>query len=422
VPKCEEPIASSWLVPVVVVLTLAAIVARPRGLGEAWAAAAGGAAMLLLGAVAPADLLAIGRETADVLLFLLGMMVLTWLVEQAGVFDWLADRVAGLAGGSGPRLFALVFALAAVVTALLSLDVTVLVLTPIVYALTTRRRLDAVPFMFACTFVANTGSLILPISNLTNLLVYSGLRLDFGAFAARMWLPNLVAVLVNVGVFRWLFRDRLPARFAPSADDLPPADWWFRVAALALTATLVALLTAGLTHWPLAWPALAGGGLLLAIGLLGRRVELAASVRSVSWPLFVFVIGMFVLVRGFEHTWLERLAIHVPSEPLPALLLAVVGNAVGSNVVNNVPMTLLSLPFVARAGPSVRDALAYGTLLGANIGPTLTTYGSLATMLWLALIRKRGLDVTTAEYLRVALVTTPLVLAAATLALWVTLR
>ncbi|MFN8592005.1 MAG: ArsB/NhaD family transporter [Thermomicrobiales bacterium] len=411
-----------WLVVGVTLLTLGAIVARPRGLGEAWAAATGGAAMLLLGAVVPADLLAIGRETSDVLLFLLGMMVLTWLVEQAGVFDWLADRVAALAGGSGPRLFALVFALAAVVTALLSLDVTVLILTPIVYALTTRRRLDALPFMFACTFVANTGSLILPISNLTNLLVYSGLRLDFGAFAARMWLPNLVALLVNFAVFRWLFRGSLPARFAAATDDLPLVDWWFRSAALILAATLMVLLVAGLVHSSLAWPALAGGGLLLLIGLLGRRVGFGATARSVSWPLFVFVIGMFILVRGFEHFWLEQLAFHLPTSPLPALLLAVGANAIGSNIVNNVPMTLLSLPFIAHAGAGVQEPLAYGTLVGTNIGPTLTTYGSLATMLWLTLIRKRGLDVTTGAYLRVALVTTPIVLVATTLTLWVMLR
>jgi arsenical pump membrane protein len=411
-----------WLVLAVALLTLAAIVVRPAGLGEAWPAAAGAAAMVVLGAVGREDVWAIAGETGDVLLFLLGMMVLTWLVEQAGLFDWLADSVAELASGSAPRLFALVFALAAVITALLSLDVTVLILTPIVYALAVRRRLDAVPFMFACTFVANTGSLLLPISNLTNLLVYSQLGLGFAAFAARMWLPNLAAVATNFAVFLWLFRDRLPRQFDAASEDLPPRDWWFGTASLALGSTLAALLGSGLTRRPLAWPALAGGGLLLIAGLVGRRVRLADARHAVSWSLFVFVVGMFVVVRGLAHVWLDRLDPRPPADPLPALLLAVLANTLGSNVVNNVPMTLLSLPLIARSGEHVREALAYGTLVGANIGPTLTTYGSLATMLWLALIRKRGLDVSTAEYLRVALLTTPVVLLAATLALWVTWR
>ena len=208
-----DPGLLQWAVLGVIALTLLTIVIRPRGIGEAWAAAGGGLAMLALGAVRRDDILAIGHETADILLFLLGMMLLTWLVEQAGVFDRLADTVALLARGSTRILYVLVFVLAALVTALLSLDVTVLILTPIVYALVTRRRLDALPFMFACTFVANTGSLVLPISNLTNLLVYSQLRLDFAAFAGVMWLPNLVAVVVNLIVFLLLFRDRLPLRF-----------------------------------------------------------------------------------------------------------------------------------------------------------------------------------------------------------------
>ncbi len=412
----------AWWVLIVVIVTLVAIITRPRGLGEPWTAAAGAAAMVLLGVVSPGDVVAVLRETADVLLFLLGMMVLTWLVEQAGVFDRLAELVAGLASGSGRRLFGLVFLLAAVVTALLSLDVTVLVLTPVIYALATRRRLDALPFMFACTFVANTGSLLLPISNLTNLLAYSQLGLGFGAFAARMWLPNLAAVVVNLGVFLWLFRARLPDRFDPAPAALPPADWWFRAAVVALTATLAALVALGLAHRPLAWAALVGGGLLLLIGLASRRIHLGEAAAAVSWSLFVFVVAMFLIVRGFEHAWFAGLDLRLPTRPLPALLLAVGSTALGSNIVNNVPMALLALSFVARTHGPVREALAYGTLVGANVGPTLTTYGSLATMLWLTLIRKRGLDVSTAEYLRVALLTTPAVVLAATLALWMVLR
>jgi len=411
-----------WLVGVAVVATLILIAVRPRGIGEPWLAAGGAVALLLLGAVGPGDVWQTLAETADVLLFLLGMMVLTGLVERAGVVDRLAEGVAGLAGGSGRRLFALVFALGAVVTALLSLDVTVLVLTPIVYALALRRRLDALPFMFACTFVAHTGSLLLPVSNLTNLLVYNRLDLGFAAFAATMWWPSLAAVGVNLLLFLWLFRRRLPDRFDPAPDPMPAVDWWFWAAAAILGATLAGLFVSGLAHRPLAWAALAGGGALLAVGLGGRRVGLGEVVASVSWSLFVFVVGMFLLVRGFERVWLDRLDPRLPAEPLPALLTAVVGNALGSNVVNNVPMTLVSLSLLPRADGAVRDILAYGTLVGANLGPTLTTYGSLATMLWLALVRRRGLDVATAEYLKVALLTVPPVLTAATLALWLVLR
>ena len=411
-----------WVVLGIVALTLLTIVVQPRGITEVWPALIGGGAMLLLGAVSLPEALEVLHQTADILLFLLGMMVLTWLAEQAGVFEWLAESMARLARGSGPLLYTLVFLLAAVVTALLSLDVTVLILTPIVYALSQRRRLDAVPFVFACAFVANTGSLVLPISNLTNLLVYSRFQIDFLQFVKVMWVPNLAAVLTNLLLFFWIFKGQIPRRFTRRSSYQTPDTWWFHAAGSTLTVTLVALLLSGLTRQPLAWPALGGGAALLLIGLVGRQVKLPQVNAAISWPLFGFVIGMFLVVRGFEATWLEDLHFTLPREPLPALLLAVGGTTIGSNIVNNVPMTLLALPFIARTEDHLREIMAYGALVGANIGPTLTTYGSLATMLWLTLIRQRGVRVSTTMYMRVALFTTPIVLLVATLALWLVLQ
>ena len=411
-----------WAVLGVVVATLVAIVLQPGGVGEAWPAALGGTAMLLLGAVTPADALEVLHQTADILLFLLGMMVLTWLAERAGVFEWLAESMARLAHGSGPLLYALTFLLAAVVTALLSLDVTVLILTPIIYALSQRRRLDAIPFVFACAFVANTGSLILPISNLTNLLVYSRFQIEFLAFAGTMWFPNLVAVGTNMAVFFWIFKGQIPRRFTQRSTYVTPTNWWFHASAVTLAVTLVALLLSGLAHLPLAWAALGGGGVLLIFSLVGGQVRLPEVNGAISWSLFIFVIGMFLVVRGFEQSWLASLRFALPHEPLPALLLAVGGTTIGSNIVNNVPMTLLALPFIARTQDHLREIMAYGALVGANIGPTLTTYGSLATMLWLTLIRKRGVKVSTTMYMRIAIFTTPIVLLTTTLALWLVLR
>jgi arsenical pump membrane protein len=173
-----------------------------------------------------------------------------------------------------------------------------------------------------------------------------------------------------------------------------------------------------LTHHPLAWGALAGGVALFAIGIIGRRARPVQIAREISWPLFIFVIGMFLVVRGLEHAVLEGAITSLPTDPAQALITGAITAAVGSNIVNNVPMTLLALSLADRAAGDARSAFAYGTLLGANIGPTLTTYGSLATMLWLTLIRKRGRNIKTSEYLRVGLLTMPLVLIAATFTFW----
>ena len=377
--------------------------------------------MFVVGAISIADIEAELRKSADILFFLLGMMVLTAVTERAGVYEHLAEWSARLARGSGTLLYANVFILGAIVTTLLSLDVMIIVVTPIVYSIAVRRRLEPMPFMFACTFVANTGSLLLPISNLTNLLVFNDLNLGFVDFVRTMWLPELAAVGANFLVFRWLFRRSIPKRLPVGIEDpLPVTDWWYAAAAIGLALTLAGLFISGIVGIALSFAALAGVGVMLIIGRLSGRVALGEVRKEVSWPLFAFVIGMVLLVAGAEQTFLEGVTLRTFSDPRIALLVAAGASAIGSNIVNNVPMTLLALPFIHSSVEESRRSLTYGTLVGVNIGPTLTTYGSLATMLWLTTVRKRGLQVSTLLYLRVGLVTMPIVLIATLLALLIT--
>jgi arsenical pump membrane protein len=410
------------LAAAIVVATLACVLGRPRGISEAWSAAAGGIAMLAIGAISLHDARIELDRSADILLFLLGMMVVTAVAETAGVFEHLAEWSARLARGSGTLLFVNVFLLGAIVTSLLSLDVMVIVITPIVFAIAARRRLDPLPFMFACAFVANTGSMLLPISNLTNLLAFHEADLAFGDFVRTMWLAEIAAVAANLLIFRWIFRHSLPRHLPEGIEDpLPAADWWYWTSAAVLTATLIVLFALGLAERPLAYGAIAGAIVLAGIGIARRRVEPGKLAREVSWSLFPFVIGMLFVVAGAERTFLANFEPPLPSNPHLALIAAAVMSAAGSNIVNNVPMTLLSLPFVSDLSGERREAAIYGLLAGVNIGPTLTTYGSLATMLWLTLVRKRGLNVPTMLYLRVGIVTMPLVLLAAILGLLATL-
>lgn len=415
----------------IMVAAIALMLARPRGLNEAWSVLAGAVVMLLVGLVGVDEVPGILRETADVLLFLAGMMLLTGIADRAGVFEVLAERVAALSRGNGQALYVLVFLLGAAVTATLSLDVTVITLTPVVYALTKRRGLPPLPFMFACTFVANTASLVFPMSNLTNLLLYAPLDLSFARFTRVMWLPNLVALLTNLLLFIWLFRRDIP-RLIPAvvpneADpdvprDLLPAGRWVAVAGGALGATLLALFTCGWAGYPLWWASGAGALVLLGAAAVTRRVTVQQVVDDLSLPLFVFVIAMTVLVRGVEHALLADLVLPVPDGTLPMIAGAVATGTVGSNLVNNIPMTVLARSVLETLPEGQQPVLAYATLVGVNIGPALTTYGSLATMLWLTLVRKRGVDVTTRHYLRMSVLTVPVVLLTTTLALWIAVR
>lgn len=414
-------------VTAILFLTIALIVIRPRGLDEAWAAVGGAVAMLLCRFVSFGDLAQVTREVADVLLFLVGMMILTAVVERSGLFDLLALWTARAARGSGPLLFIGVFLLGFAITALLSLDVTVLVLTPIVYALAARLRVKALPYLFVCAFVANTGSLLLPISNLTNLLAYGLLGLGFANFARLMFWPQIVALAVNIGAFFLIFRRDLPRRFdrrsLPSGPEgMDPR--FLRVSAVTLGLVLLALVVAGVRAWPIAIPALLGGVALAMIAIGWRKVAPRAIVSEVSWSLIPFIIGMFTLIRGVERAWLAQLGggPTFANHGLPDLLLVAFGTGIGANLVNNIPMIGAAIGLLGNATPAAREPFALAAVLGANLGPTVTPFGSLATLLWLTIIRRKGEQLSTLAYMRVGILTAPPTLLAATLVLWLVLR
>jgi arsenical pump membrane protein len=300
--------------------------------------------------------------------------------------------------------------------------VTVIVVTPIVYALTQRLEIEPLPYLFACAFVANTASLFLPISNLTNILIYDLLHLSFVQFAAVMFLPNLAALAVNVGIFFVIFRGQLPGRFATTAltDDAPPSG--FAIAAIGLALVLAALLAFGLLALPLAIPACIGAAVLVILAAAQHRMTRRDVVGSVSWSLFPFVIAMFTVMRGLERAWLPHLHTMPTGHGLGTLLAIAFGTGVGANVVNNVPMIAAMITLLRAVATPVPEHLAFATLIGTNIGPSVLTFGSLATMLWLALVRKRGVEVSARAYLRIGLLTTPPMLLAATVTLWLVLR
>src|SRR5579872_4186868 len=209
--------------------TLVLIITRPRGITEA-AAALGGAIVLLLGGyVGPLDVVGVLGGEWNVYGFFLGLMTISALADQAGVFDAVAHLAASWASGSARRLYIGIFLVGVVITAFLSNDATALILTPVVYALVTRLRLPVLPFMFACTFIADTASFLLPVSNPINIIVLDALGGGLGTFLRFLLLPALFCIAGNIAVFAWLFRRDLRLRFDPGAITAPPHPAQFRV-------------------------------------------------------------------------------------------------------------------------------------------------------------------------------------------------
>jgi arsenical pump membrane protein len=308
-----------------------------------------------------------------------------------------------------------VFAAAAGTTAVLSLDATVVLLTPVVFATAARLRISARPHVYACSHLANSASLLLPVSNLTNLLAFERSGLSFTRFAALMALPWLAALAVEWVVLGRAFRSDLEA----AASERPVRGVRVPVPRFALgvvAATLAGFALSSLVGLAPVWVAAAGA---LALAVRERRGP-AGLIRAAEPPFLVFVLGLAIVVRAAgDHGLQSAVDALVPhGSGLLALLGVAALAAVVANLVNNLPATLIVLPVVAASGPAPVLAM----LIGVNVGPNLTYVGSLATLLWRRVVHAHDESTDLGEFLRLGALTVPPALAACTLALWLASR
>ncbi|MEN3585106.1 SLC13 family permease [Streptomyces sp. ZYX-F-203] len=395
-------------------VVLGCAVARPRGLPEAATAVPAAGVVVAAGAVPLADVAEEAARLAPVLGFLAAVLVLAKLCDGEGLFraggSWMARRAAG----RPRRLLAQVFALASVVTAVLSLDATVVLLTPVVFATAARLGARPKPHVYACTHLANSASLLLPVSNLTNLLVFTASGLSFTRFAALMAGPWLLAIAVEYVVLRRFFAVDLAAGARALAETSSPDPPVFAMVTVA--GTLLGFVLASAMGADPAWAALAGAMVLAVRGLVRRRTSPAAIVRAAD-PLFLaFVLALGIVVRAVVDNGLDSLLTRVVPQgtDLAALLGVALVAAVLANLINNLPATLVLLPIAAAAGPEALLAM----LLGVNIGPNLAYTGSLATLLWRRIVRAHDTEVDLGEFTRLGLLVVPPALGLSVVALW----
>jgi arsenical pump membrane protein len=407
--------------------------ARPFRWNEAHIAMAGAGVLLLLGLISPADACFTLIRDWNTFLFFLGMMGLSALAESAGLFDWLAVQAARLAGKSAARLFLNVFLLGSLISMFFSNDATALILTPIVYVLVTKLRLPVLPYLFACTFIADSASFLLPVSNPINIIIISRFPVDLLTFLRLLFLPSLVVIGINIGIFFLLYRDQLKGGFdirrLPSAVQTVKHKAYFRFTCGVLAVTAVAYLIASAVQLPLSLVAMGGAVILLIGSLSWRQTSLRQTARRISWSIFGFIGGMFVVVRAIEDTGLTTMfgnwLIHLSGgTSLGAVMVGTAGAALGTNLINNVPMAVVmisALGGIQHASPAIQHGFIAATMFGCDLGPNLTTVGSLATVLWLLILRKRNVDVSGLDYFRVGVLVTPLMLLAGAVTIWLLL-
>ena len=338
------------------------------------------------------DAVATLQRIWPVVAFLAAVTVVAELADVAGLFEAAASRAARWARGRVLWLWLLVVVIATATTVLLSLDTTAVLLTPVVLALAARLELSPVPFAMTTVWLANTASLLLPVSNLTNLLAVEKTGWSAARWAAALWLPGLVCVVVSVVVLWLLHRRELRGRYATDLAVPDPDDGLLLRLSGVVCAGLGVAVAAGAAPWVAAG---AASVVLLAAFAVRRRKDLSFRLAPVG--LAVTTVSIFLVVAALDRHGLGSLlrtaAGSSSAASFPDLLRAAVTGAASSNAVNNLPAYLAVEPAVVPAVAGGDPARLLALVVGTNAGPLVTVWASLATLLWRARCSARGVHI-----------------------------
>jgi len=405
-----QPPVSLWVTWGIAAAATAGVIIRPFSWPEFIWAAAGAVLLVLLGLLSFGDALTGVEKGTDVYLFLTGMMLLSELAREQGLFDWLAAKAAQKAKGSATRLFTLVFGVGAVVTIFLSNDATAVVLTPAVAAVVRAAEAkEPLPYLFICAFIGNAASFVLPISNPANLVIYGSHMPPLLQWLPRYALPSLLSILATYALLRWTQRKRLQQQVS-SEIEVPELSGAGKMAALGIVATACVLLASSAFGIQLGLPTFLAGVATAILVLVVAKCSPVSVLKNISWGVLPLVAGLFVLVEALEKTGVTNdLAglLHglvQRSATLAAWATGIV-LAVGCNLVNNLPAGLVAGRVVEIA--DVPDHVRAAVLIGVDLGPNLSVTGSLATILWLTALRRDGQSVGAWQFLKLGMLVMP---------------
>lgn len=425
------------LAALIFVVTLAFVIWQPRGLGIGWSASVGALLALALGVVHLSDIPVVWNIVWNATATFVAVIIISLLLDEAGFFEWAALHVARWGNGSGRRLFAFIVLMGAVVSAVFANDGAALILTPIVMAMLVALGFSpaaTLAFVMAAGFIADTASLPLVVSNLVNIVSADFFGIGFNQYASVMVPVNLVSVAASLVVLFLYFRKDLPATY--DRDSLKPPNLaikdlaTFRAGWVGLAMLLLGFFVLEPMGVPVSAVAAVCAAVLLAVAARGHVISTRKVVMGAPWQIVLFSLGMYLVVYGLRNAGLtsalagllDRLAADgVWSAALGTGFLA----AGLSSVMNNMPTVLVGALSIDQSSATglVKEAMVYANVIGCDLGPKITPIGSLATLLWLHVLARKGTTIGWGQYFRVGVVLTVpvLVVTLAALALRLTL-
>ncbi|MFA5426949.1 MAG: arsenic transporter [Sulfurimonas sp.] len=407
--------------------TLLFVIIQPRGLKIGTTAIIGAVASLIFGTVSFGDVLIVSNIVWDATLAFIGIIIMSMVLDEIGFFEWCAIKMAKLSKGNGHLMFVYALLLGAFVSALFANDGAALILTPILLAKMRLLKLNAktiIAFLLAGGFISDSASLPFVFSNLTNIVTANYFNIGFVEYLGVMFVPFVVSVIVSILVLWLVLRNDIPktidVNLLKNPDDVLKSKPLFYMSWLFLALLLVAYFIGDAYHLPISLFALGGGLLFLALASYMKAARAGLTIKNAPWQVVWFSIGLYIVVYGLKNAGLtDYLASVLKDLATQGDMVAIIGtgfiSAILSAVMNNMP-TVMIMDIALVDIPN--QALAYANIIGCNLGPKMTPFGSLATLLWLHVLAQKGVKIGFWEYSKFGLLVTPPILFTVLVSLW----
>ncbi len=408
------------------IATLFLVIYQPKGLQIGTSAIIGAVVALVFGVVNFEDVKTVISIVWDATLAFIGIIILSMVLDEIGFFEWCALHMAKLSRGNGHLMFVYSLLLGAFVSALFANDGAALILTPILLAKMRILKLNAktiVAFLLAGGFISDSASLPFVFSNLTNIVTANYFNIGFGEYFTTMWLPFVVSVVISIIVLWIVLKNDIPksidTNLLTNPNDVLKSKPLFYLSWVFLSLLIAAYFMGDSYNLPISIFALGGALVFLIISTLAKSVEPIRIIKNAPWQIVWFSIGLYIVVYGLKNAGLtDYLSVVITELSNRGDMVAIVGtgfiSAILSAIMNNMPtVMIMDIALKDIANP----ALAYANIIGCNLGPKMTPFGSLATLLWLHVLEKKGVKIGFWQYSKFGLIVTPPILLVALLSL-----